>query len=87
MSVGEWIKVISQGNVFTPRTGHECIFANGSIYLFGGTDDEERLNDLYSYNVRKNKWQKIEPNGELPQPRSGTRGVYFNEGIYFFGGY
>lgn len=61
MAVGEWIKVISQGSIFSPRTGHECIFADGFIYLFGGTDDEERLNDIYSYNVRKNKWAKIEP--------------------------
>jgi len=55
--------------------------------LFGGTDDEERLNDLYSYSVRKNRWLKIEPVGELPHPRSGARGVAYMDGLYFFGGY
>jgi N-acetylneuraminic acid mutarotase len=29
------------------------------IFLFGGTDDEERLNDLYAYNIRANYWEKI----------------------------
>ena len=60
------MKVHSIGQIFSPRTGHECIFADGNIYLFGGTDDEERLNDLYQYSIRKNKWEKIEPNGEVP---------------------
>ena len=47
MQVNHWVKVHAQGQVFTPRTGHECIFADGNIYLFAGTDDDERLNDLY----------------------------------------
>lgn len=87
MTVGEWVKVVSQGQVFTPRTGHECVIANEQVYLFGGTDDEERLNDLYSYSVHKNRWTKIEPQSELPTPRSGARGVAFKSGLYFFGGY
>ena len=87
MPIGEWTKTVSQGNIFSPRTGHECIFADGNIYLFGGTDDEERLNDLYSYSVRKNRWVKIEPFGELPHPRSGARGIAYMDGLYFFGGY
>lgn len=63
MPVGQWVKVHSNGQIFSPRTGHECIFADGNIYLFGGTDDEERLNDLYQYSIRKNRWDKIEPKG------------------------
>lgn len=66
MSVKEWVKVHSTGQIFTPRTGHECIFADGNIYLFAGTDDDERLNDLYQYSVRKNKWSKIDPIGDKP---------------------
>lgn len=56
MQVNHWVKVLTSGQVYTPRTGHECIFADGNIYLFAGTDDEERLNDLYQYSIRKNKW-------------------------------
>ena len=61
------------------------------IYLFGGTDDEERLNDIYAYNIRSNSWDKIEQalanKNPLPEPRSGARGVAFMDGLYFFGGY
>ena len=84
------MKKVTQGNVFTTRTGHECILAENSIYLFGGTDDEERLNDLYEYCIRSNTWKKIQINqalSESPQPRSGARGVAYCDGLYFFGGY
>lgn len=88
MQVNQWVKVLTIGQeVYTPRTGHECIFADGNIYLFGGTDDEERLNDIYQYSIRKNKWQKIEPAGNRPLQRSGARGIAFMDGLYFFGGY
>ena len=87
MQVNQWVKVLSEGQVYTPRTGHECIFADGNIYLFAGTDDDERLNDLYQYSIRKNRWQRIEPVGDKPQQRSGARGVAFMDGLYFFGGY
>ena len=59
LKIGEWYKKLTQGSVFTPRTGHECILADGKIFLFGGTDDEERLNDLYAYDIRTNIWEKI----------------------------
>ena len=87
MKVHEWVKVQATGEIFTPRTGHECIFADGKIYLFAGTDDDERLNDLYSYCIRKNLWQKIVVEGDKPQQRSGARGFAYMDGLYFFGGY
>jgi hypothetical protein len=48
MTLGKWIKVRSQGDTnYTPRTGHECIYYKDKIYLFGGTDDDDRKNDLH----------------------------------------
>jgi N-acetylneuraminic acid mutarotase len=55
----EWQKIITTGKKYTPRTGHECIFYNDKIYLFGGTDHEDRKNDLYSYDVFHNRWEKM----------------------------
>jgi N-acetylneuraminic acid mutarotase len=57
------------------------------IFLFGGTDDEERLNDLYAYNIRANSWEKLSVSNQQPLPRSGARGVAYMDGLYFFGGY
>lgn len=60
MTLGNWIKVRPVGSVnFTPRTGHECIADKGKIYLFGGTDDDERRNDLYQYDIHLNRWEKL----------------------------
>lgn len=66
MVAGKWVKVHASGQIFSPRTGHECIYADGKIYLFAGTDDDERLNDLYSYCIRSNQWIKIQVEGEVP---------------------
>ena len=91
LKTSEWVKNVSLGQVFTPRTGHECILADGMIYLFGGTDDEERLNDIFAYNIRANSWDKITQasttKNPVPEARSGARGVAYMDGLYFFGGY
>ena len=51
----KWVKVRVGGDTnYTPRTGHECISYKNKIYLFGGTDDDERRNDLYQYDIYKN---------------------------------
>ncbi len=51
MIVGEWVKLRTFGSNFSPRTGHECIFYKKKIYLFGGTDQDDRKNDLYSFDI------------------------------------
>lgn len=87
MPMGQWFKLASSGQVFSPRTGHECIFYKENVYLFGGTDDEERLNDMYKYNIKYNHWEKVLYTGTPPLPRSGARGVAFDDKLIFFGGY
>lgn len=59
MKVGEWIKLWNRGSIFSPRTGHECIMYKKKIYLFAGTDEEDRKNDLYCYDLYTNKWDKM----------------------------
>lgn len=51
MTLQEWCKIKPQGLTYTPRTGHECLFYKDCIYLFGGTDDDDRKNDLYMYDI------------------------------------
>lgn len=58
--LGKWVKLKLKGEInFTPRTGHECIGYKNKIYLFGGTDDNEKRNDLYEYDIYYNKWEKL----------------------------
>jgi hypothetical protein len=75
MTLKKWIRIKSQGSTYTPRTGHECLFYKDCIYLFGGTDDDDRKNDLYRYQIFANKWTLMPGNGTLPHPRSGAKGI------------
>ncbi len=59
MKVGEWIKLKPLGSNFSPRTGHECIAYKRKLYLFGGTDQDDRRNDLYSYDIYTNDWDRL----------------------------
>jgi len=72
---------------FTARTGHDCIHVKDKIYLFGGTDDDDRKNDLFVYDIYLNNWKLLNNAGKVPLPRSGAKGVFYDEKLYFFGGY
>lgn len=55
--------------------------------MFGGTDDDDRKNDLHCYDIFANKWEKLLAQGSVPLPRSGSKGVAYKHCLYFFGGY
>lgn len=40
MPLLEWNRLDPTGHIYTPRTGHEAIYHQEKIYLFGGTDDD-----------------------------------------------
>lgn len=68
-----WYRLENHGKVFTGRTGHEALIWKKNIYVFGGTDDNAKLSDLYVYGVYKNEWEKVVTNGTAPCPRSGAK--------------
>ena len=82
-----WYRAKSTGSVYTPRTGHEVIIYKEKIYLFGGTDDDDRKNDIYMYDIHTNTWERLHSSGSSPTPRSGAKGVAYKDSLYFFGGY
>ena len=88
MQPSQWRKITPHGSInFTPRTGHDCIQVKEKIYLFGGTDDDDRKNDLFIYDIFTNKWSLLPNKGKVPLPRSGAKGVRYDNKLYFFGGY
>lgn len=53
------------------------------MYMFGGTDDANELNDFWVYDTTKNEWMIIEcSNG--PSPRSGCKMVFDPMGNQLF---
>lgn len=59
LKIGQWVKIRGTGNIYSPRTGHESIFYNNKIYIFGGTDDDYPKNDLFVYDIYLNLWEKM----------------------------
>lgn len=86
-SVLKWTEVMYTGNPYSARTGHCAINLNGVFYVFGGTDEYNRRNDLYAFDTNTNIWTQANSQGQVPTPRSGAKGVGFNKSLFIFGGY
>lgn len=39
--------------------------------MFGGSGGDKSFNDLYRFDLEKQKWTKLEPKGNIPNPREG----------------
>jgi len=62
---------------------------NRSIYIFGGYDGFNRVNDFYEYNVDTESWQEVIFCGKEgpPTPRHSHSAVVYEDCMYVFGGY
>ncbi|KJP84832.1 hypothetical protein AK88_05537 [Plasmodium fragile] len=75
----------------SPRSNCSITFINEEEFLlFGGeyNNNHELLayNDLFKYNVVKDKWKYYFTTGKKPKPRCSHQAVYFNKKLYIFGG-
>ena len=82
-----WKEIKFSGKTYSARTGHTAVQIGNKIYVFGGTDETTRRNDLYCYDMLNNIWNQVETQGMVPTPRSGAKGVACNSSFYLFGGY
>lgn len=82
-----WQVVVTQGAIYSKRTGHSGVSLNGFFYIFGGTDETNRRNDLYRFDPSIKAWAQLPALGDTPTPRSGSRGQGYEGSLYFFGGY
>ena len=81
-----WIQ-LNYTRMNTPRFDGSCIYANDSIYYFGGQDqDVNILNTIEKYSINENKWYTL--NATLKYGRTGNRNVLINNdtGILIIGG-
>ena len=79
----EWKQIDPLGDVFSPRTGHTAAHIDGKIYVFGGSDNENVLNDLHAFDVNTSRWSDIKGSGNQPSPRSGCKVCKKNSTLYF----
>jgi N-acetylneuraminic acid mutarotase len=71
-----------------PRAGCSLVSHGGDLYSFGGHNEEnERINELWCYNIASDKWSHIEHNGDvIPNARSGHTATEVNNLMVVFGG-
>jgi len=54
-----WTLVNPTGDIPTPRHNHSAILFDSKIWIFGGTNEDSVLNDLYVYDITQNSFLKI----------------------------
>ena len=84
----EWTKVEVDGPVPQERCGHSAVVHGGAMWIFGGKDDDnQKLNDLWKFNLTARTWQRVEqPSYTVPLPRSGHAADIYGDYMILHGG-
>ncbi|KAL4490971.1 hypothetical protein ABPG72_008707 [Tetrahymena utriculariae] len=83
---------LSLSKQITKRSGASLSLYNDYVFVFGGQNEDTRLNDLWCLNLSKADqqgniiWQKIHPEDDIPQGRSGHQSVTYKNYLFIFGG-
>jgi len=86
-SVNQWSLVKFTGSPPRQRSLHAGIVVGDSLYVFGGYDGSNRVNDFYRFNFKSSKWSQIMVSGSCPSPRDRHVVVSHQDMIYIFAGY
>lgn len=71
-----------------PRDSHAAVLIGKKMYVFGGSNGDIPLNDLYTFNLETKSWNSVECKGQIPNPREGHSGVALYDRFFFiFGGW
>ena len=59
------------------------------MFIFGGYDGINRLNDFYEFNTENNTWQEViySGSGLPPSPRHSACALVYEGNMYLYGGY
>jgi N-acetylneuraminic acid mutarotase len=87
-NVWQVIKIVHKAVRPCPRSGHSASYADGVMYVFGGKDcDSNKLNDIWSFNLKGGFWSKLSPVGNVnPCVRSGHSSCMYEGYLVIFGG-
>jgi N-acetylneuraminic acid mutarotase len=76
----------SATNPPSPRFAHTADVADGKMYVFGGYDGKNILNDVFVYHYESNSWLKLKTSSP-PPGRYGHSSALYNNKLYIFGGF
>mmetsp|Transcript_13575 Transcript_13575/g.31683 ORF Transcript_13575/g.31683 Transcript_13575/m.31683 type:complete len:551 (-) Transcript_13575:450-2102(-) len=69
------------------RSLHVASVLKDKIFVFGGYDGQNRVNDFYEFDFKKMEWRTIPPVGQLPTPRDRHTSVVYGNAFYVFAGF
>lgn len=52
-------------NIPEPRSGQSTAIVKSTLYVFGGADNDQRLNDMWGFDLKYCEWQRIQLNGKI----------------------
>jgi len=87
MKTRSWTRLVSGGDIPTPRFGHSAtVWDDHGILVFGGTDARGDSSELFLYDPAATCWNLVKTKGYSPSPRS-LHNAFISQGQYFvFGG-
>lgn len=69
------------------RSKHTVVAYKDAIYVFGGDNGKQMLNDLLRFDVRDKSWGRAFTTGNPPAPRYHHSAVVHEKSMFVFGGY
>lgn len=82
----KYLLIAENDHAPVPRSGCAAATDGRNVYVFGGKDAEQRLNDLWEFSLTDFKYRKMELQGDIPPVRNGHTMEYFEGKLYVFGG-
>lgn len=66
---------------------HSSAVVKNNMYIFGGSNGEITLGDMYAFNLTNRLWSKVAGKGDVPAAREGHTFVPLQDRyIFLFGG-
>uniref|UniRef100_K3WUC3 BTB domain-containing protein n=1 Tax=Globisporangium ultimum (strain ATCC 200006 / CBS 805.95 / DAOM BR144) TaxID=431595 RepID=K3WUC3_GLOUD len=84
-----WVTVPCENPSAAPcqRSLHVCAIRKDSLYIFGGYDGSNRVNDFYEFNFNRRMWSVVTASGLPPNPRDRHVAVVYKDSFYVFAGF
>jgi leucine-zipper-like transcriptional regulator 1 len=84
----QWRQVETTGEIPQQRANHSSAFLDetGELFIFGGWNGRERLNDIYVLDTETSAWTRPYIGGVLPHPRAGMTLTALGGRLFLFGG-
>ena len=83
----KWKQVQTAGTQPLNRFGHAAVVCNNSMFVIGGWNGHDTMDDIYQYSFPSKLWFEIRRlKGVRPKPRYRHSAVVMNSTIFIFGG-